>query len=289
MLFSNSCLLFLNTWYLQTWDWLFHKGIIFFAFSQESYFYYKSENCSRIQEIEEELETLIPGSLIDYDPLYNCKQLKCRRCHLGHPPFFFVQRRMRFLILGRSVELKKKPTKNQERSRNRRPWYPRMTLKVNIYMFGLTKCTIYCKKCSYFCSCFSLHCILCSFFRLKELFQVKNALTTSLLLLLLFLKMPKIWAARDDAKRRKKKEGSLSRVAISTRRSWVAFAFFAFGSIRAPQKSYTLRQNPFSNQGGESDPFWSSSRFILFFVRGKGVRGQGPGCIWLIRYRYLFF
>ena len=87
----------------------------------------------------------------------------------------------------------------------------------------------------------------------------------------------------------KKKEGSLSRVAISTRRSWVAFAFFAFGSIRAPQKSYTLRQNPFSNQGGESDPFWSSSRFILFFVRGKGVRGQGPGCIWLIRYRYLFF
>lgn len=28
-----------------------------------SYFYYKSENCSRIQEIEEELETLIPGVL----------------------------------------------------------------------------------------------------------------------------------------------------------------------------------------------------------------------------------
>ena len=49
-----------------------------------------------------------------------------------------------------------------------------MTLKVNIYMFGLTKWTIYCKKCSCFCSCFSLHCILCSFFRLKELFQVKN-------------------------------------------------------------------------------------------------------------------
>ena len=29
---------------------------------------------------------------------------------------------------------------------NRRPCYPRMTFKVNIYIFGLTKCTIYCDK-----------------------------------------------------------------------------------------------------------------------------------------------
>ena len=34
--------------------------------------------------------------------------------------------------------------------------------------------------------------LLCSFFRLKELFQVKNGLTTSLLKFF-FLKMPKIW------------------------------------------------------------------------------------------------
>ena len=27
--------------------------------------------------------------------------------------------------------------------RHRRPWYPRIALKVNIYIFGLTKCTIY--------------------------------------------------------------------------------------------------------------------------------------------------
>ena len=39
---------------------------------------------------------------------------------------------------------KKKSTKNHKKSRNRRPWNPRMTLKVKIYIFGLTKCTIYC-------------------------------------------------------------------------------------------------------------------------------------------------
>ena len=51
---------------------------------------------------------------------------------------------MCFLILGRSVGLKKKPKKNVTRSF--RPWYPRMMLKVNIYIFGLTKYTIYCKN-----------------------------------------------------------------------------------------------------------------------------------------------
>ena len=48
---------------------------------------------------------------------------------------------MHFLILGRSVGLKKKkPKKNHKKSQKRRPWYrPRMTLKVNIHIFGLTK------------------------------------------------------------------------------------------------------------------------------------------------------
>ena len=35
--------------------------------------------------------------------------------------------------------------------------------------------------------------LLCSFFRLKELFQVKNGITTSLLF---FWKMPKTWVGR---------------------------------------------------------------------------------------------
>ena len=44
--------------------------------------------------------------------------------------------------------------------------------------------------------------LLCSFFRLKELFQVKNGLTTSLLF---FFENAKNLARSDDAKRRKKR------------------------------------------------------------------------------------
>ena len=81
---------------------------------------------------------------------------------LSHPLFFFVYRRMRFPILGRSVGLKKNNNnlkKHHKTSRNSRPWYPRATLKVNIHLFGLTKC----KKCSCFCSCFSLRCYYAHF------------------------------------------------------------------------------------------------------------------------------
>ena len=45
---------------------------------------------------------------------------------------------------------KKKPKKNHKKSRNMRPWYPKMTLKVNNHIFRLTKCTTYYKKCSCF-------------------------------------------------------------------------------------------------------------------------------------------
>ena len=45
--------------------------------------------------------------------------------------------------------------------------------------------------------------LLCSFFRLKELFQVKNGLTTSLLF---FFENDKNLGRSDDAKRRKKEE-----------------------------------------------------------------------------------
>ena len=102
---------------------------------------------------------------------------------------------MHFLLFGRSVGLEKK---NHKKSRKRRPWYPRMTLEVNIYILGLTKCTIYCKKLFLFFSML----LLCSFFRLKELFQVKNGLTTSLLLV---LKMLKIWVGPTTLNGEKKK------------------------------------------------------------------------------------
>ena len=45
--------------------------------------------------------------------------------------------------------------------------------------------------------------LLCPFFRLKELFQVKNAVTTSLLFFL--LKMPKIWVGRTMVNGEKKR------------------------------------------------------------------------------------
>ena len=50
--------------------------------------------------------------------------------------------------------------------------------------------------------------LLCSFFKLKELFQVKNGLTTSLLFLFFFfLKMPKIWVGRTTLNGEKKEDG----------------------------------------------------------------------------------
>ena len=67
---------------------------------------------------------------------------------------------------------------------------------LTIHIFGLTKCTIYCKK----CTCFFSLLLLCSFFRLKELFQVKNGLTTSVFCKF-FLKMPKIWTTLNGEKR----------------------------------------------------------------------------------------
>ena len=72
---------------------------------------------------------------------------------------------MRFLILGRSVGLKKKDLKN--------------------FFFSML--------------------LLCSFFRLKELFQVKNGVTTSLLFSFFFFEIAKNLDRSDDGKRRKKK------------------------------------------------------------------------------------
>ena len=46
--------------------------------------------------------------------------------------------------------------------------------------------------------------LLSSFFRLKELFQVKNGVSTSLLFFI-FLKMPKIWVGRTTVKGEKKR------------------------------------------------------------------------------------
>ena len=47
--------------------------------------------------------------------------------------------------------------------------------------------------------------LLCSFFRLKELFQVKNGVTTSLLFFFFFLENGKNLGRSDDGKWRKKR------------------------------------------------------------------------------------
>ena len=51
--------------------------------------------------------------------------------------------------------------------------------------------------------------LLCSFFRLKELFQVKNGVTTSLLF---FFENAKNLGRSDDGKRRKKRRMALKEV-----------------------------------------------------------------------------
>ena len=66
---------------------------------------------------------------------------------LRPPPLFFRLALNTFRDIKSVGRIKKKKLKkNHKKSRNRRPWYPRMTLKVKIYLFRLTKCTIYCKK-----------------------------------------------------------------------------------------------------------------------------------------------
>ena len=117
-------------------------------------------------------------------------------CLRPSPFFFFVYRRMRFLILGRSVGLKKKKnTKKITRSLGKsRPWYPRTTLKVNIHIFGLTKCTIYCEKCSRICSCF-LYAVTMLIFQIKRI--VSSEKWCDYVVTFFFLKVPKFgWVGR---------------------------------------------------------------------------------------------
>ena len=86
-----------------------------------------------------------------------------RSSPLGHPPFLLRLPSNAFPDIGSvgRIEKKKKlKKKSQEVSEQQAP---RTTLKVNIHIFGLTKCTIYCEKSSCFCSWFSLCCYYAHF------------------------------------------------------------------------------------------------------------------------------
>ena len=175
------------------------------------------------------LMTLPPTHPIQTFQHWNCLLTKILRishpgllqiiCPSGHPLFSsFTVECVSWYWVGR-IEKKK----NHKTSRNSRPWYPRTMLKINIHIFGLTKCTIYYKKCSCICSCFPLCIPLRSFFRLKELFQVKKSVTTSFLFFFLFLKMPKIWVVRTTVNREKK-------------RGWTQQVYAKVGALRRLRK-----------------------------------------------------
>ena len=106
-----------------------------------------------------------------------------------------------FPDLGRLVGLKKKDVKKKnKKSQNRKPWYSRMTLKVNIYIFGLTKSTIHCKKCSSFCSC-----LLCAVTML--IFHIKRIISSEKWFnyVVTFFLNAKNLGRLDDTKQRKKR------------------------------------------------------------------------------------
>ena len=116
------------------------------------------------------------------------------------PPFFsFSVECVSWCWVGRSVGLKKK---NHKKSRNRRPWYPRMTLKVNIHIFGLTKCTIYCKKCSCFVPVF-LYAVTMLIFQIKRIISSEKWFNY-VVPFFFFLENAKNLGWSEDAKRRKK-------------------------------------------------------------------------------------
>ena len=121
------------------------------------------------------------------------------------PSPFFRLAANAFPDIGSVGRIEKKQTKKKihKKSQNRRPWYPRTTLNVNIHIFGLTKCTIYCKKCSCFCSCFSLCCYYAHFQIKRIILSEKwfNCLVTFFFV----LKMPKIWVGRTTLNGKKRR------------------------------------------------------------------------------------
>ena len=124
-------------------------------------------------------------------------------------PFFFRLASNAFPDIESVGRIEKKPKKqNHKKSRNRRPWYPRMTLKINIHIFGLTKCTIYCKKCPCFCSCFLLQMLSLYMF----IFQIKRIISSEkwfnyVVTFFFWNYMPKIWVSRTTLNKGKKEDG----------------------------------------------------------------------------------
>ena len=96
-----------------------------------------------------------------------------------------------------------KNKKNQKKSRNRRPWYPRTTLKVNIHIFGLTNAQFTVKNVHVFVPVF-LYAVTMLIFQIKRIISSEkwfNYVVT------LFLKMSKIWVGQTTLNAEKKEDG----------------------------------------------------------------------------------
>ena len=101
---------------------------------------------------------------------------------------------MRFLIFGRLVGLKKKlKQKNHKKSRNRRPWHPKMTLKVNIYIFIFVFVPVF------------LYAATMLIFQIKRI--ISSEKWFNYVFTVFFLENAKNLGRSDDAKRRKKEDG----------------------------------------------------------------------------------
>ena len=97
-----------------------------------------------------------------------------RKTKISHPPNYFLGVASNVFPDVRSVgRIEKK--KSQE-------------VEVNIRILGLTKCTVYCKSVLVFVPVLLYAVTICSFFQIKELFQVKK------LLFLVFGKCQKFWS-----------------------------------------------------------------------------------------------
>ena len=78
------------------------------------------------------------------------------------------------------------------------------TVKVNIHIFGLTKCTIYCKNVPVFVPVF-LYAFTMLIFQIERI--ISSETWFNYVVTFLFLKMLKIWAGRTTLNGGKKGEG----------------------------------------------------------------------------------
>ena len=112
---------------------------------------------------------------------------------LRHPPFF--------LRLPWNAFPKKKITRSL--GRYPRTTLTRTTLKVNIHIFGLTKCTIYSEKCSCFLPVF-LYAVTMLIFHIKRITPSEKWCNY---VVAFFLKMPKICVGRTTVNGEKREDG----------------------------------------------------------------------------------